>query len=145
MTNDNPDRDIARHLGEAVRDRLARRAIRDLQSMKESLLSGDFSELQSTWDEVCVQVQVEESFSWGAYLETIRACVDCYVEGLKRHELEAVWLVTPEGDDWQWEDENEREPFAPYAGDVAQHVIDCVLAQAGSWSNSRIRAYLDRH
>ena len=45
--------------------RIARKAIHDLQQMTVTM-SGDDSGLKNTWDEICVQIQQEESFFWDA-------------------------------------------------------------------------------
>jgi len=56
---------IARDLGHALTQRLVVGCIRDLQSIKDCLLSGDDSPLRSIWEEICVQQQGELSFSGG--------------------------------------------------------------------------------
>lgn len=63
---------IVKAVAEAAAKRIARRVILGLQRMHHTL-SGDDSELVTTWDEICVQVQYEQSFFWDAYDETVRA------------------------------------------------------------------------
>ena len=112
---------------------------------RNMLLSGDDSGLISVWEEVCVQVQFEQSFWWDAYETTITAIVRGLVEGLEQYELQAVWLFTPEGKDWHCESEEDRRSFEPYVDHVVQYILrEFVLRQAADWSNQHIRAYLDR-
>jgi len=60
---------------------LAKRAIRSLQALREThLQSGADSGLRDAWDEICVQVQDEESALWEAYLDTIRAFLTRHCE-----------------------------------------------------------------
>src|SRR5215472_1762471 len=54
---------IVRAVAERVAKRLTRKVIATLQQMREKL-AGDDSELKTTWDEICAQVQYEESFYW---------------------------------------------------------------------------------
>lgn len=136
---------IARELGEALSRRLVNGCIRDLQRMDgDALLSGEFSGLRNTWDEICVQQQQEHSFSWRAYLATIEACIEGRLEDLQPFELDTLWLLTREGDDWDCEPEDERETYPVNRYHVLAYLQDEVLTQASNWSNERISLYLVR-
>lgn len=135
---------IARDLGLALSRRLVLGCIRDLQRMQDCLLSGDDSPLCSIWEEICVQQQREQSFSWRAYLETIAACAEVRVEDLQPYELDALWLLTRQGEDWDCEPEDERESYPVLRGDVVEYIQDEVVSRANDWSNARIRRYLER-
>lgn len=140
----SPNR-IARELGEALSRRLVNACIRDLQRMGgEALLSGEFSGLRNVWDEICVQQQWEHSFSWRAYQVTIEADLECRLEELQSYELDALWLLTREGDDWDCELEDERETYPVVRDHVQNYLQDEVLTQALNWSNARISRYLER-
>ena len=52
---------IVWQLAEHVAHGLTRRVIAVLQGMTDHLNSGEDSRLKSVWDEICVQVQGEES------------------------------------------------------------------------------------
>ena len=135
---------IVRELAESVCKRLSRRAIRALQELTDCRLSGDDSCLANTWDEICVQIQHEESFAWDAYEQTVRAIVTGDVEELPIFERDAVWLQTPEGGDWDCDDEDERVSNPVVLDDIVSYVIrDYIYAQAGDWTNPRIRQYID--
>ena len=77
-------------------------------------LSGDDSELKNTWDEICVQVQGDQSFFWDAYKQCLNNTVAGALLDLEPYELEAVYLQTEEA--WEWEDEDPetREPYSGY-------------------------------
>jgi hypothetical protein len=124
---------------------LTRKLIAQLQGMDKGLLSGDDSGLQSTWDEICVQIQDEKSIFWDTYEATVESLLVAPVEGLPVHEREAIWLQTPQGSDWDCEDEDEREPYPVSPSEIITYVLDeYVYAEADRWTNARIRAYLDR-
>jgi hypothetical protein len=125
--------------------RLAHKVIGELQRMDDALLSPEGSGLQNTWDEICVQVQHEESFSWRAYDDTVRALVDGLVAELRAFERESIWLQTPEGTDWDCEEPEQRESNPVYDSDITNYLLrEYIYSAAANWSNSRIRAYLDQ-
>ncbi len=99
---------------------------------------------KNVWDEICVQVQFEQSFYWDAYEQTVWQLAAAFVEELPAHEREAIWLQTPEGDDWDCEDESEREPYPVNNDDIVKYLLhENLYYEAGKWSNDRIREYLD--
>ncbi len=134
---------IARDLGEALCRRMVGGCIRDLQRMQGHMLSGDDSGLINTWDEICVQQQIEHSFSWHAYLATMDTFIECRVSQLKPYELDAIWLLTRQGDEWDSELEEGRGRYPVSEHDVAAYLQDELLSEATNWSNSRIQSYLD--
>ena len=135
---------ITRDLGEALAQRLVIGCIRNLQRIQDCLLSGDDTPLSSIWEEICVQQQWELSFYWRAYQDTITACVEGRIEGLQPYELDALWLLTREGEFWDCELEGERESYPVFQGDVVDYIRDEILGRANDWSNERIRRYLAR-
>ena len=144
MSERSSESAIVRVLARASGDRITRHVIASLQRMRD-LLSGDDSRLESTWDEICVQVQDDDSFHWDAYDETVRGLVRRAVDSLPSHEREALWLQTDQGSEWDCEDSQEREPYPVCTDDIVDYLTrEYVYERAGSWSNSRIRAYIER-
>jgi hypothetical protein len=117
--------------------------IRDLQRIQGHMLSDEDSGLINTWDEICVQQQIEHSFSWHAYVATMDTFIEYRVSQLKPYELDAIWLLTRAGDEWDSELEKERERYPVSEHDVAAYLQDELLSEATNWSNSRIQDYLD--
>jgi len=135
---------IVRQLAEHKAKHITRRTIAALQRLTDCKLSGDDSVLANTWDEICAQVQGEESYAWDVYVETMKAILAGDVEELASYEREALWLQTNQGSDWDCEDEKAREPYPICNGDIVEYLLsDYVLTAADGWSNTRIRAYLD--
>jgi hypothetical protein len=123
---------------------ISRKVIAELQRMNHTM-SGDDTELKTTWDEICVQVQGEKSFYWDAYHETARNIAIYLVDALPKHELEAMWLQCPSGFDWRHDDPECREPYPVFNDDVVEHLLSkYVYHEADRWSNTRIREYLTR-
>jgi hypothetical protein len=136
---------IVRDLAEIVCRRIARRVMRSLQGMTDTRLSGDDSVLANVWDEICVQVQFEQSVFWDAYEQTVTSLVAGEFAKLALYEKEAVWLQSPDGTDWSWEEKAEREPAPVVDAQAVDHIVrDFVYAEAERWSNPPIRQYLDR-
>lgn len=134
---------IIRAVADEAAKRVCRRAVAVLQKMRHTL-SGDDSELKTTWDEICVQAQGEESMFWDAYEIAMRDALAWPVSQLAVHELEALWLQTREGQDWDFENEDDREANPVCDDDVLRYLVrDHLMALAGNWSNPRIRAFLD--
>lgn len=132
-------------LAEALRRRLVRGCIRDLQRLQDEYLRlGDDSGLRNVWDEICVQQQLDHSFSWRAYLATIDVFIDDRVEDLKPYELDALWLLTREGDDWDNQLEEDRSSYPVFRSDITAYLQGEVLSQAVNWNNERITRYRER-
>jgi len=132
-------------LAEAAARRITRRTIRSLQKLTDCLLTGDDTLLANLWDEICVQAQFDHFDAWAFYEETGKATVSGLVSDLTDHEKEALWLQTEAGWDWDYDtrDANARGPVDE--SEVVDFVwTEYILLEAGRWTNSRIRAYLDR-
>lgn len=137
--------DIVARLAERVCQRLARSVIAHLQSMDDALLSGKNSGLKNTWEEICVQLQLEVSFSWEAYDETVRGLADGLVAALPLLAKQAVWQQTPEGIEWCCEASDDRTSYPVGDDDITDYLLrNYVYAAAANWSNKRIRSYLER-
>jgi hypothetical protein len=122
-----------------------RKIIRDLQELKNGLQSGDDSGLTNAWDEICVQVQGQESVSWDAFDLTVRQLVSGEVAKLLPHEREAIWLQTPSGEDWDAEDEKSREEYPVVVDEIVDYLTnEYIYPAAGDWSNKRIRKYVEQ-
>lgn len=96
MTTPLSEFGIIRAVAEQAAARVARKVIRNLQRMHHKL-SGEDTEVRTTWDEICVQVQYEYSYYWDVYDETVRSLLAVYVEKLAEYEREALWLQSDAG------------------------------------------------
>ena len=144
MTAANSPTAIVAAMADHAAQRVTRRAILALQRMPSDL-SGEASGLANVWNEICVQVQYERSFTWDAYDQSARAVVDALVEELLPHEQAGLWLQTHAGIEWDSDDPAERASVPVATDDIAAHLLrDYIYPAAEYWSNVRIRAYLDR-
>lgn len=125
----------------------SRKIIRALQKMKNGMQSGEGTPLKNIWEEICVQVQYEESVMWDAYLSTVCQIILPEVEKLDDCIKQAIWLQTDEGMEWEDEvaDDDEVQKIAPFSGeDITQHILHSyILLRAGEWNNKRIEQFLD--
>lgn len=80
---------------------LVSRTIEALEGMDSDAerLSGE-SGLSNVWEEICVQVQLEHSFYWDTYVETMENLVGAYVEDLDREARVALWKLTERGEEY---------------------------------------------
>jgi hypothetical protein len=144
------NRNVAKNAATVVAD--AARA--ELMRSKHTL-SGDDSNLQNTWEEICVQVQDEQSFFWEAYESAMRDAVLGVMCFLDRSVLETLWLYTDEGWDLRYDlQADEKEGITSQAGyeppdipvdeeAIARDIIaNYLLPRASNYSNSRIEEFL---
>jgi hypothetical protein len=139
----DPHASVVADLAAQLTDRVAGKAIRGLQRRGgKDLLPGVKGGLKSAWDEVCVQVQKQESALSHMHVVTLRGLIARDVEKLTTPELQALWLQTHQGEDW-WTDLDESWDGVPYeVDDIVDHILDQVIAMAASWSNKRIAAHV---
>lgn len=144
------NRNVAKNAATVVADAAQAKLMRSKHT-----LSGDDSNLQNTWDEICVQVQSDRSFFWEAYESAMRDAVLGVMCFLDRSVLETLWLYTDDGGDLRYDLEaNEKEaitsqpeyepPDIPVDDEaIARDIIaDYLLPRASNYSNSRIEEFL---
>ena len=85
--------DIIKAFAGEIAKKVTKKTILALQRMPYTL-SGDDSRLTTTWDEICVQIQGEESYHWNMYDLTVRSLVEYDVFQLKHFEQLALWIQT---------------------------------------------------
>ena len=100
-------------VAEAAGKRIARKTIHALQKMTDRL-SGEDSGLANVWDEICVQVQDEESVFWNVYEDIARKAVEEFTSKIAEYEKHALWFQTTAGEDWLSEEPEDRDP-APFS------------------------------
>jgi hypothetical protein len=139
---------IIQKIAEDEANRICRKVISQLIKIKDTL-SGDDSELENAWDEICVQVQQEESFYWETYETMTLGFIESIVNDIPYHLQQAIWLQTEAGFDWMCDIDDQDEDCAkdhdPWVNidDITKYLLSEILSKAGDWSNSRIRAYMD--
>lgn len=131
--------------------RVAEQAVVELDEMRSHLLSGDDSGLTSTWQEICVQVQGEESDSWDAYLLTIHQVVLSGLQGMLPTELKMLWLCTDQGWNWLWDVVNadDDQPAPPHPGvdghEIARWIWRQILRDIAEQDHHpNVRRFLDK-
>lgn len=143
---------IEQHIVSAWAEQLAGKLIQDaieaLQKMDSAeMLSGD-SGLKNVWEEICVQVQGEQSFFWDTYVETMEGLLEGYAELLNPDARMALWAVTDQG--WDYiADHHADDQGAAQAPVEMDAIVDMLrgklLAAAADFSNQRVERFLARH
>lgn len=138
------EQSIIQHFSNELCLTIKRKVIKGLQAMDYACLSGDDSVLENTWDEICVQVQYQESYAWSTYQLTINSYIEALVDELKPHEKEAIWYQSEEGIDWSCELPEERDDYPIFEVDIVNFIAsDYIYPEAGSWSNVRIKKFIE--
>lgn len=139
---DNPESISA--AAQKIAEELTNEIISDLEQMKDTLL-GDDSGLETTWDEVCVQIQGEASIFWDAYEHTVRAVIGQHIAKLGKFSLAAIWFQTEAGVSWSGEHVGRYEACTLSRKDVVDYLAaQYVFPAAARWSNPRIVLYLEQ-
>ena len=125
---DERDRIIA-SIGQRECKRLANKVRRELQRMTAEMLSGDDTCLKNIWDEVCIQVQGEESFFWESYEDVIDRLIRSNVEKLTPDIRQAIWLQTDSGQSWAWDKDYDRKQLQRVEQTAETFVEACSLLQ----------------
>ena len=145
----NYQEEIISDLARRACNTLSRKVIRSLRKMTDCMQSGDDTFLKNIWDEICVQVQGEESVMWEDYMDIIESLILGEVAGLDAATEQAIWLQTEEGIDWSLDTENrevsEDQKVPIFCEDIAHYILkDFVLSDAANFTNKRIEKYLER-
>jgi hypothetical protein len=135
-----PEESIVQRFAGLVSERICRRMIRQLQGEPATEMGP--AQLKTLWDEVCIQVQGEESVMWEAYLDEIERRLEYEVTELSTLEREAVWLQTDEGFDWRYDlEDGDSDRTPPVVDeDLVRYIKAALLSQAADWSNAAISA-----
>jgi hypothetical protein len=130
-----------------LKSSLVNQTIKYLKQLKGNcLLSGDDSCLENTWEEICVQVQQEESFYWDAYILTIEQTLETNLFELSAEDKQLLWLNTEEGFDWQIAKAagTADEEIPPVMEeDIVQGLKPDLLYRAGDYENRNITRFIN--
>lgn len=144
---------IEQHIVAAWAKQLSDKVIKDsiaaLEQMDSNeMLSGEDSGLKNVWEEICVQVQDEQSFFWDTYVEMIESLLAGYAEGLTPAARMALWAVTDQGWDHIADHHADDQGAAQVPVDmdaIVGMLKDKLLASAADFSNQKIERFLARH
>ncbi len=143
MANLKIEDKILATLSEILIEQIVRRTILRLQKMKTTLSGGD-SGLNNVWEEICVQVQHEESFYWNIYEEEVYSIILSFVNKISNTEKTLLWIMTENGSSYYDSDQNSSEELVYNDSDIVEYIKDnYIYSKAMDWSNERIRKYLN--
>lgn len=126
-----------------IKNDIVKLCVDDLRAITEGLQSGDDSGLENIWEEICVQVQGEQSIFWSMYEDLVDTCVTAHVMTLNRDEKIALWLTTDDGLDWSLDQQDDDDGcLVPFSNDaILEELRSCVLSVAEDYENDRIDSY----
>lgn len=131
---------------------ICQKTISFLQKMTDGMQSGDDSPLENLWEEVCVQVQYQESMLWDFYTDYMQSIISSQLKKLNAITCYAIWLQTDAGEEFLFDYEEHEESGDPIDAleylydehDVLNHILnDYVLPEADNARNARIEKYLE--
>ena len=141
---------IARNAAQIVADAAQAQLMRS-----KHMLFGDDSNLNNTWEEICVQVQGEQGYFWEAYESAMRDAILGTLQLLDRTAQETLWLHTDDGRDLRYALEaDEEEGLTSQAGykqpDIEVYdeaivrdiIVNQLIPLAINYRNSRIEMFL---
>ena len=141
-TRKEPERAILKILADKIALRITKKSIAELQKIK-STLSGEDTPLKNAWDEICVQIQGEESLFWEVYKETVNQIIRFYISKIEPYERNALWLQTDAAIDWMYDYDTDDEPPAS-EDDIVEYIFnEFIYKKADEYTNHRIRKFLD--
>jgi hypothetical protein len=118
----------------------------DLQRLGgDSLLSGEDSGLENVWEEICVQVQAEESAYGDAYRQTVETFIELHLNGLEHEAKVALWSVTDNGWSWIYDHHEDEDGYlsAPVdESEIVQDLWDKLLTKAEYFTNPNVSRYV---
>lgn len=112
--------------------------------MRDEMLSGD-SGLQSVWEEVCAQIQGEESADWWAYEDLIQTIALTQIEQLCHNGQLALWTQTSVGWNWVYDhfsDEGGASVAPLELSPVVKLIEDEVLSAASDYASPALSRFL---
>ncbi|MGH8432980.1 MAG: hypothetical protein ACRERX_00535 [Pseudomonas sp.] len=138
---------IEQHIVASWAAKLSERAVNDvvlhLEGM-EATLSGD-SGLENVWEEVCAQVQREESIDWSIYEDIIVDLLHSVVKALDRDAQLALWAVTDAGWDYIYDhhaDKNGAVGAPLDIGAIVAKLKEDVLSAAADYESPSLYRYI---
>ena len=138
MSNGVIERRILRNVASVLCKQLADQAIEDLEALPATL-SGEDSGLADVWEELCVQVQTEQSFYWDTYLTMLDETIEARVSALPKPFQDALSAATEDGDDWLDEPNGRSIPLFTTA--MGALVREQGMELAGDYESASIERY----
>ena len=133
------ERRLLRRAAKAIRTSLVESVITALQRMPAGL-SGDDLGLDTAWDEVCVQIQGEQSIFWDAYVQTIDGCIAATLFEISPVLRDVLSAATVSGDDWL--DEPDDDGVLPvFEDEIVDMARSDLFARADEYEGDAIQQF----
>lgn len=136
---------IISDLADALCKKIAKQVVEELQELKEdNLLSGEDSGLKNVWDEICVQVQKEQSIYWDMYISVIHSIIEKSMKLIAPYEKMAIWWQSDDPEKTLTEDCKDVKGYIFNMEAITEYICkEHILPIAADYTNPAIEAYLD--
>ena len=135
METGDPRYALIAELGDWLADKVVRISVRRFQRMPPQMTDV----LKHFWDEICAQVQGEESVVGNLYQEVVADTIRSVIKDWPQLHLQTLWLRTDEGTDWLCEEDVSVVPVN--TNDIVNMLEQRVYDLASNVSNSRIELF----
>ncbi|MBN2280485.1 MAG: hypothetical protein JXQ65_07895 [Candidatus Marinimicrobia bacterium] len=114
-----PEWYISSKFAEELANKICIKVIRSIQKIE----TYSYESLENIWDDICVQVQFEEFYSWNLYDDFVFDMISPCVEELKKYEKQCLWLETDGGIEWCDNDEEKIYGEIPhFISEIIQYI-----------------------
>ena len=135
-TYEDLEQDVLRKVRAEAGELVCKQVIRCLRRMPTTVPEDNELGLQTFWDSICYQMQVEQSYFFDMYLIDVDKQVEYFTRQLPEYQITALWLSTNDA----------FESFADYDAGVDGFIEAVVLMirneylleAARNWTNKRI-------
>ena len=142
---------LLREYGSMIAAHIVRATARDPKKYQDNLPSGPDSGLKNVWEEICVQVQGEQSFFWNVYRDMAIGHLAVRVRALPAIKQRLLWIGSPGGMDWIDEHDESEDNTVPGTtvpigdpNEIANWLFDeHLIPLADRYGNRRIERYLE--
>lgn len=133
-------------LKEYQTQKISDKVIRTLKQLRgNNLLEPSDHGLKNTWEEICVQLQDEESVFWNAYDETVEQTINFIFKKVDTAIIKFLSIMN-DNEFYAIEKDNFRyEDYAFSTDSACDTVKNEVYNQARIFTNKNIKRYLDNH
>lgn len=138
---------IEQHIAASWADKISRTVVDEVCGLLKQMkveLSGN-SGLRNAWEEVCAQVQGQESTDWNMYDDTLNDLIESAVRSLGLDEQLALWTATDAGWNFAYDhhaDQNGAEEAPFNITDVVTKQKDAVLSAAANYDSATLYHFL---
>jgi hypothetical protein len=137
------ERSVVLSFAKTINDEVVRSVVASLQTLTDGMQGGGDDGLENIWEELCVQVQGEQSPLFSCYEDIVDSYIARSISGLPANSRLALWLATDAGFDWSC-DQVEGEKPSINDQDIIDKLRSLVISEASDFESERIYNHIWR-